>query len=91
MVKKAGIRELKNHLSNYLEKVKFGDSIIITERSKPIARITPIGSPTSSKMLELVEHHIVSWDGMKPKGSKDIVQLKGKKSISQYIAEERER
>lgn len=35
----AGIKELKNNLSRYLNRVKMGEDIIITERGKIIARI----------------------------------------------------
>ncbi len=35
----AGIKEIKNNLSRYLNRVKSGEEILITERGKPIARI----------------------------------------------------
>ena len=37
----AGIKELKNKLSQYLSFVKKGEDILITERGKVIARIIP--------------------------------------------------
>lgn len=42
-MKKAGIREIKAHLSRYLKEVKKGDEIIITERGKAIAHIVSAG------------------------------------------------
>lgn len=39
-----GVRELKNRLSHYLERVTTGDEIIVTMRGRPMARITPLGS-----------------------------------------------
>lgn len=35
----AGIKDIKNNLSRYLERVKSGEEILITDRGKPIARI----------------------------------------------------
>ena len=36
---RVGVRELRDHLSSWLERVKDGEEIVITERGKPIARI----------------------------------------------------
>ena len=38
-MEKATISQLKNHLSAYLKKVRAGDSILILDRDRPIARI----------------------------------------------------
>lgn len=35
----AGIKEVKNNLSSYLDRVEEGEEIIITKRGKPVARI----------------------------------------------------
>lgn len=44
-IKSVGIRDLKTHLSRYLKDVKDGSEIVISERGKKIAHITPITSP----------------------------------------------
>lgn len=36
-----GVRELRANLSRWLERVKEGEEIVVTERGKPIARIVP--------------------------------------------------
>jgi len=38
----ASIAELKAHLSEYMAAVKRGEEIIVTERSVPVARISPL-------------------------------------------------
>jgi len=43
-MKKAGIREVKAHLSKYLQDVKKGDEVIITDRGRAVAHIVPVGS-----------------------------------------------
>lgn len=41
----AGIRELRNHLSQYLDRVRTGEELVITDRGTAIARILPMGQP----------------------------------------------
>jgi prevent-host-death family protein len=40
-MKKAGIAELKNNLSRYLDQVKNGESILVLDRNRPVAQIIP--------------------------------------------------
>ena len=41
-MKKAGIAELKNNLSRYLDQVKNGESILVLDRNHPVAQIVPL-------------------------------------------------
>lgn len=41
-MKKAKIAELKNRLSHYLRYVRRGQSILVYDRDRPIARIDPV-------------------------------------------------
>jgi prevent-host-death family protein len=47
-----GIRELRENLRSYLERVKSGEELLVTERGKPIARIMPEGK--TSRRDELI-------------------------------------
>ena len=38
-----GIRELRNHLSRYLDRVRDGDEVVVTDRGRAIARVVPVG------------------------------------------------
>jgi len=40
-VKRAGIREARQHLSVLLEEVRKGREVLITDRGRPVARIVP--------------------------------------------------
>ncbi len=40
-----GVRELKQHLSEYLRKVSEGEVIQVTDRGVPVALITPATQP----------------------------------------------
>lgn len=39
--KAVGVAELKSHLSEYLRQVRGGESIVILDRDRPIARLVP--------------------------------------------------
>ena len=47
-----GIRELRDHLSAYLDRVKAGESLTITEHGKPIARI--VGAALPPRLVEMI-------------------------------------
>jgi len=42
----ASISILKTHLSHYLDAVKSGEEVIVTERGRPIARLAPLDHTT---------------------------------------------
>lgn len=46
-----GIRDLRNGLSRYLTSVREGHTITITDHGRPIARIAPVGTPTTLEQL----------------------------------------
>jgi prevent-host-death family protein len=48
-----GVRELKNQLSRYLGRVQDGEEVIVTERGRPIARLSPIDHSTD-RLADLV-------------------------------------
>jgi len=48
-----GVRELRQNLSRYLAQVKTGESFVVTERGREVARLTPSG-PADSPLARLV-------------------------------------
>lgn len=49
-MEQATISQLKNGLSAYLRKVKLGESVLVMERKKPVARLVPI-EPMATTLL----------------------------------------
>ncbi|MGI9081501.1 MAG: type II toxin-antitoxin system Phd/YefM family antitoxin [Thermoleophilaceae bacterium] len=47
-----GVRELRQNLSRYLQQVKEGQSFVVTERGREVARLLPSG-PTDSPLARL--------------------------------------
>jgi prevent-host-death family protein len=41
-MKTTGIADLKTHLSRYLDRVKSGQEVLITERGRPVAKLVPL-------------------------------------------------
>jgi prevent-host-death family protein len=53
-----GVRELKNQLSSYLDRVKAGEEITVTEHGRPIARLT-VTTADVDRRAALIEAGIV--------------------------------
>jgi antitoxin (DNA-binding transcriptional repressor) of toxin-antitoxin stability system len=85
----AKISELKNRLSHYLERVRRGESILVLDRDRVIARIEPAGrtqagSTDDSRWLDELERRGVvrrarrrvsrQWLARRPKLKADLVR-----------------
>jgi prevent-host-death family protein len=42
MAETVGVRELRQNLSKYLDRVKAGEDLVVTERGREVARLMPI-------------------------------------------------
>lgn len=42
MTATVGVRELRQNLSRYLDRVKDGDRLVVTERNRPVAMLGPL-------------------------------------------------
>ena len=69
---KVGIKELKAKLSEYVERARGGEMVVVTDRGEPVAELVPL-SPTKLRLLQMVEAGELSWGGGKPKGLRGIV------------------
>ena len=52
-----GVRELRQNLSRYLERVKDGETLTVTERGHEVARLVPSHSAIDPYYLELAERY----------------------------------
>jgi len=90
MSEQAGIREVKKSLSHYIRKVKKGETITITMRGVPVAKLTPVGSPVPEGIRKMVDEGLASWRGGRP-GQRKPVRKKNLKSrdLAEMICEDR--
>ena len=84
-----GIRELKENLSRYMQKVRTGEKIIVTDRKKQIAIILPLEKKAEEeKIYQLIQRGMASWSGDKPAGMPQRIMTKDK-SVSDAVIEDR--
>ena len=90
MAENAGIREAKKSLSHYIRKVKMGETITITERGVPVARLSPVHVRVPDGALNMVDEGLASWQGNRP-GQIKIVRKKNSKGkdLSEMVSEDR--
>jgi prevent-host-death family protein len=85
-----GIRELKAQISKYMRRVKEGQTLVITERGKPIGRIIPAEQTLEERMLKLVEAGLIHWNGKKLEPHAPIGINRGDQLMSDIVSEDRE-
>ena len=86
-----GVRDLKNHLSQYLARVKKGETVVITEHGKPIGRILPTEMSLEERIQAMVGAGLAAWNGQRLRPSEPVVSNLGNKQISDLLIEDRER
>lgn len=90
---RVGSRELKNRLGSFLARVGRGETILVTHRGKPIAKLSPVKEDAAAVRLEALlrqmeaEGHIRLATGTM-RASKPV-SAKGRPA-SRIILEERE-
>ena len=85
-----GIRELKTHLSRHLKRVRSGTRLLVTERGRSIATISPVEAPADVNWAhQLVAEGRAHWNGGKPTGARKPVSLTGKRTASSVVLEDR--
>ena len=75
--RRVGIRDLRSRLSEYLEEVRAGTTIVVTDHGRQVARIVPqldSGEQTLAALL---------------KNTKPTVRVRGAGSVSDLVIENR--
>ena len=85
-----GIRELKSKLSEYLRRVKSGQTITVTERGKPIGQIVPVRTSVGERLSILVESDVVEWNGKKLERYQPVAINRSRHQVSDLVVQERE-
>ncbi len=86
---RVGTRELKNKLSEYIRRVKKGQTVIITERGNVVAQLIPPQQTIEERIWAMVDAGLAEWNGQKLKPHKPKIINKSKKLISDLILEDR--
>lgn len=82
----AGIRDLRDHLSRYLERVQAGEELTVTDRGRPVARLVPV---TELRPFErLVAEGVVQLP-VAGRRSRPVGRVDAEGSVSDLVAEQR--
>lgn len=84
---KVGIRELKNGLSKYIDRVRAGEEVIVTDRGRPVARLSSLDAE-SDRLAELVAAGIVRAP-ISQHRHRPGRRIKTKGSVSDLVAQQR--
>jgi prevent-host-death family protein len=82
-----GIRDLKNGLSRYIDRVREGEEVIVTDHGRPVARLSSIDRSTE-RLAELVTSGVVRPPSQ-PTRQRPARRIKAKGSVSELVAEQR--
>ena len=87
-----GVRELKNRLGRYLRQVREGETILVTERGRPVAELRPLPAAAvdlAARLQELAAEGVVRLPSRpKPRRIRRLT-LAGA-PLSQSLVEDRE-
>ena len=81
-----GIRQLRNNLSDYLERVQDGDEVVVTDRGSAVARIVPIAGGRAFDRL--VAEGLVT-PAPNPTRSRPSRRVRAKGIVSDLVADQR--
>jgi prevent-host-death family protein len=81
-----GIRDLRNHLSRYLEAVRAGDELIVTDHGAAVARILPLGE--GRRLDRLIAEGVVSARASQTR-RRPRQRTKASRSVSELVADQR--
>ena len=84
-----GIRELKARLSQYLKRVRQGERVVVTDRGRPIALISPAAARAEDERIgEMIRDGTALWDGKRPRGGARPPRLPGA-TVADAVIEDR--
>ena len=80
------MRDLKNNLSRYLQRVRDGEEVIVTDHGRPVARLTSIDAPTS-RLAELIAAGLVTPPKTERRALPALITASG--IVSDLVADQR--
>ncbi|HYU18676.1 MAG TPA: type II toxin-antitoxin system prevent-host-death family antitoxin [Chloroflexota bacterium] len=87
---RVGIRELKLRLSHYLALVRNGETVVVTDRGTPVARLERLasGAPPAS-VRHLIDANLLLYKNPTRRLLRPIRMTPGAKTSTDYVAEQR--
>jgi prevent-host-death family protein len=82
-----GVRELRDHLSEYLDDVESGGELIVTERGRPVARL--VSAEGGSALERLVAAGIESPPSRRREPSSSFGRVRARGDLVKFVLEQR--
>jgi len=82
----AGVRELRDHLSRYLDAVRKGQEVTVTDHGKAVARLVPLDRP---RPLDRLIAEGLATPGRAPKRPRTGRGIDATGTVSDLVAEQR--
>jgi prevent-host-death family protein len=82
----AGVRQLRDHLSRYLDLVRGGEEVTVTDHGKAVARLVPLDRPRPLDRL-IAEGLVTPRETAKRPRTKAPIKARG--TVSDLVAEQR--
>ncbi|BCS35959.1 antitoxin [Luteitalea sp. TBR-22] len=87
---KVGVRDLKARLSHHLKRVQAGETLVVTDRGREIATLSPAKpAPDHEWAWRMVREGRARWNGGKPVVKAPRARLRGGPPLSQTVLEDR--
>lgn len=90
------VRELKNHLSEYLRRAAAGEEVVVTSHARPIARLCALPAPPETEAESLARLRAQPWvrpaqgDGMLHLPRPRLKRGPGEKTVAEMVVEDRD-
>ena len=85
-----GVRDLKARLSEYLRRVRSGQTIVITDHGQVVARILPAEQSLEERLRSLQEAGLLAWNGQKLESIQPPAVNRGPRTLADLVVEMRE-
>jgi prevent-host-death family protein len=83
-----GVRDLKNNLSRYLHRVQGGEEVIVTDRGRPVARLSGLAYSTD-RLAELIAAGVVRPPKGRGRRYRPAHRIRAGGPVSDLVAEQR--
>jgi prevent-host-death family protein len=81
-----GIRDLRDNLSRYIDRVRGGDELVITDRGSAVARLVPVEG--GRKLDRLIAEGVIT-PAAKRRRTRPVRRVRTRGSVSDLVAEQR--
>jgi prevent-host-death family protein len=88
--RRIGIRELKSKLSECVREVRDGQTIVVTERGRAVARLIPDTTSVRDRLAALKNAGSILWSGRRLGRPKPSARLRGRRTVADLVSENRE-